>query len=458
MKNCIGITKDLRFCRRPKSTQFYCHLHKRQPFYFLVTAIVAIALSYVAGLIPVPWKTERPKPQIVLSSDRIDLGSGTKKTINNFSARNIGEVDLYQVTVKLQLNSTTLSVTNDDIQVEMIDVPKNMEMPIPIPGDPLRQVIAADQCSVVPGLDTAHHEALWIIIDHLPPKTPAYFRIKNVSFKTLPPGEHCLLVSVPFYTNTLPANFMFNDGSPGFMTPSSGSIGMKSMGPGKIHVLVSMHAAQIDGADIVTNAARLIMAGNMDEAERELTRAIQKNPSLGIAYDNRAALLLMKGRIQEAYQDSLKAISLLPDEPLAHVHVAQCLRLLKRQDEALTNYSKAILLAGTNEPSLIYERGVLLNELNRPVEARRDLDQAILLGFSTEWVCYTKGIAFLKENSISNAIAEFNAAIAMRSDMAEAYLARSTAYRALNQIDMADRDLNEAIRLRPSLAETLKTK
>jgi tetratricopeptide (TPR) repeat protein len=168
--------------------------------------------------------------------------------------------------------------------------------------------------------------------------------------------------------------------------------------------------------------------------------------------------LLRKGKIQEAYEDSMKALSLLPDSGLAHAHAAQALRFLGRLEEALTNYSRAIVLAGTNVPGLFYERGSLLNDQNRPVEAQRDFDQAIVLGYSNEWVRYGKGVSFLKENVITNAIIELSAAIAMRSDMADAYLARGLAYAAGGQFGMADRDLKEAIRLRPSLEAALKPK
>lgn len=393
----------------------------------------------------------KTKEVIVLSSTRIDLGLGTKKTINNFFVRNIGEVDLYQVTVKLQLRSSTLSLTNNDVGVEMIDVPSNAAMPQPISGDPFNQALVASHGMVMPGRDAEKHEALWILIDHLSPKGSTGFRIRNQSFKTLPLGEHCLRASVVFYTNSLPATVMFDDGSSGIIGPLSTSIGMKSMGPGNVKVIASAHVAQIEGADIVTNAQSLMVAGKWNETEKEYTRAIERNPSLGVAYANRTVVRLMKGNIEDAYQDSLKALSLLPDEPLSYTHVAQCLQRLGLKDEAIPNYSKAISLSGTNKASLIYERGVVLSELNRYSEARKDFDQAILLGYTNEWAYYSKGVALLNENSISNAIFEFNKAIARRPDMEQAYIARSLAFAKESRYGQAARDLKEAMRLDASL-------
>lgn len=100
---------------------------------------------------------------------------------------------------------------------------------------------------------------------------------------------------------------------------------------------------------------------------------------------------------------------------------------------------------------MVYERGVVLSELNRYAEARRDFDQSVLLGYTNEWVYYSRGLAFLKENSISNAITEFNTALAMCPDMADCYCARGYAFAAMRQFGQAAQDLKEGMRLNPSL-------
>ncbi|MFC1461590.1 tetratricopeptide repeat protein, partial [Verrucomicrobiota bacterium] len=311
---------------------------------------------------------------------------------------------------------------------------------------------------VIPGRDFQDCPGLWVIIDHLPPKASASFRIRNQSFKVLPPGEHCLFASVAFYTNALPATLRIDDGAPLTMIgPRSDLMGMKTSGPGRIRIVTSMHTTPIDGADIVSNATCLIKENKWDEAERELTRAIRQNPSLGVAYGNRSVLRMRRGSVQDAYQDAQKAVVLLPNDSLAHANLADCLRLLGRKEEALTSQTRAVTLAGTNMPRLIYEKGVVLSELNRPVGARMEFDRAILLGFTNEWVRYSKGVTFLKENSFSNAITEFNAAIAICPDMADALFARSIAFGRSGQLRKADQDIREAIRLKPSLTNTFES-
>jgi len=61
-RTCIGITKELKFCRKSKSGRFFCHKHRRQPIHFSVAAFLAILFSYIAALIPVPWKATEIAP------------------------------------------------------------------------------------------------------------------------------------------------------------------------------------------------------------------------------------------------------------------------------------------------------------------------------------------------------------------------------------------------------------
>lgn len=58
MGKCWGITKKLRFCRCNAGERWLCRKHEAQPRYFAIVALISMALSYSAGLIPKPWKDE----------------------------------------------------------------------------------------------------------------------------------------------------------------------------------------------------------------------------------------------------------------------------------------------------------------------------------------------------------------------------------------------------------------
>jgi len=397
------------------------------------------------------------KDAIVLSPENIDLGSGAEKAIVPFYVRNTGETDLYQIVIKLLLESTVLSVTNNDIRVDWTDRPHNMEMPLPVSGDPFIQGLVTHHGEVKYGMDAKGRQGLWIIIARLPPHTSAGFLIRNQSFKALPPGAHSLVASIASYTNTPMRTTLGPDGHmTSWYTTSAGEWDLHTM-CGAVVFSTWGRTAPYDGADIVSNTTCLFEAGKWNEAEKELTRAIQQNPSLGVAYCNRSTLLWKRGRPREGYQDAMKALSLLPDDPLVHATLANCLRLLGRKDEALIYFTKAVELAGPEMPYMFYNRGLLLSEMNRFTEARMDFDEAIMHGYTNEWPYYDRGVTFLKEKSFSNAIISLSIAIDMCPDMVDAYVARAMAYSGLGQVEMADKDIREAIQLKPALTNTFKT-
>jgi lipoprotein NlpI len=107
-------------------------------------------------------------------------------------------------------------------------------------------------------------------------------------------------------------------------------------------------------------------------------------------------------------------------------------------------------------PGLLYERGQVLSDLNRPGEARKDFDEAIILGCANEQSYYGRGLAFLNEQSFSNAVSDLSIAITKRPDMAEAYFVRGIAFGRLGQLGLADKDIREAIRLNPSITNVFR--
>lgn len=57
-RRCWGVTKDIRLCRRSTAHGLFCTQHRRQPLYFAIVALTAIIFSYVAGLIPNPFRSK----------------------------------------------------------------------------------------------------------------------------------------------------------------------------------------------------------------------------------------------------------------------------------------------------------------------------------------------------------------------------------------------------------------
>ncbi len=433
-----GLRKKFLFLRWPDGTG--------RLWLFLVFVVCTVLYYVLVAFQP------SSKP-IVLSSDRIDLGAGGQRVITPFFVRNRGGIDLYQVVIKLLVESQALSVTNNDIRIDPLEVPATAEIPVPVQGDPFSQGLIAPRGAILPGRDLKGQEGLWLVIERLPPGTAAGFRIRNQSFKTLPPGRHYLSTSVAYFSNQSPSYPVSGDGTPTQWFPRSDLMELGSLGPGNVQVFFTGRVGEYDGANAVSNAQSLFEAGDWDRAEKELTRAIVENPMLGVAYCNRATLLWMRRRPEEGLNDASKAIALLPNDPLPHAAAANCLRLLGRKNEAIVSFTKAVTLAGTNMPSLTYERGVFLAELDRHAEARSAFTDSIRLGYTNEWPHYSRGVSYLKENLFSNAVEDLSIAIAKRPDMADAYLARHVAFRSLGNHDLANRDAVECMRLNPALSK-----
>lgn len=131
VKTCLGITKELRFCRKPKTGRFYCHVHKRQPLHFLVAASLAIVFGYVAALIPLPWKTPRQQPPIV-SPALVRLHTNDSAVHTLVEVRNPNDFPVYSVYLQL----LSKDVSSESIKVEMDK------------GDPLLEIAAGESLKV----------------------------------------------------------------------------------------------------------------------------------------------------------------------------------------------------------------------------------------------------------------------------------------------------------------------
>lgn len=200
---------------------------------FFILFVVCTILHFVLGAVQLPVDEECP---IALSPEHIDFGSGAAKAIVPFFVRNAGERDLYQIVVKLMLESAALSVTNEDVSVEWVDVPKNIEMPVPVSGDPTLQVLLSYSGMVFPALDSQGREGLRIVINHLGPRESEGFRIMNQSSVPLPVGTHRLIASVVSCTNAPMSTTLDDDGALSIVSPTAGEMDVSVMLRGKVQL------------------------------------------------------------------------------------------------------------------------------------------------------------------------------------------------------------------------------
>ena len=155
-----------------------------------------------------------------------------------------------------------------------------------------------------------------------------------------------------------------------------------------------------------------------EKASMHYTEAIDLNPELAIAYNNRGTAYVGIGEVDTAIQDYDTAIALRPD--FADAYVARGLAYAVKGDfeSAIKDFSTAIAL--------------------RPDFADAYVD---------------RGLAYGVKGDFESEIKDYNTAIEKKPDYAEAYAHRGLAYGVKGDFESEIKDYNTAIEKKPDYAE-----
>jgi len=148
------------------------------------------------------------------------------------------------------------------------------------------------------------------------------------------------------------------------------------------------------------------------------TNVMDKYPTLGLAYRNRARAYMLEGQNDRAMSDLDRGLSLDPED-----------------HESLTNRGTLWFLNGDNQRALA------------------DLDKSLRLypADATPW--NTRGAVRSSMGELDSAMADFDRAIELKKGYAEAYLNRAVAFSAMKQFDRSLPDYDACIRLQPGNAK-----
>ncbi len=129
----------------------------------------------------------------------------------------------------------------------------------------------------------------------------------------------------------------------------------------------------------VNRGAALAKLGRVEQALADFNRGLQLDPTWKVGYLNRSIMYNQMGRYEEALRDINKYLEFSPKEPDLWYEGARCLRLLNRPNEAIKYYDRAILL--NPKVGLFYkERGATQKDLGNREAALRDFEAARKLG------------------------------------------------------------------------------
>jgi tetratricopeptide (TPR) repeat protein len=193
---------------------------------------------------------------------------------------------------------------------------------------------------------------------------------------------------------------------------------------------------------LLLRAAALKRLGRVDDALRDLDRALELQPGLAKVRRERGRLLVEQHRHEEALRDLDEAVHLAPQD--VDSRTLRCLALFfaGRLDAAHQEASHAIALGASVSP-LYWIRGRSCLQRDEYDRAIDDLNDAVRLGFEAARI--DRGQALLLAGRPQPALADFDRAIDLEPGNADGYALRAAARLMLELDREAVDDLDRAI-------------
>ena len=182
------------------------------------------------------------------------------------------------------------------------------------------------------------------------------------------------------------------------------------------------------------------------------TDVIHKEPTVALAYNNRAALWMDEKNYGEALNDYNKAIEIRPAYADAYQNRGVVLAGLNKYNEALNDYNKAIEL----KPRFVNaynNRGMLQMNFQKQEEALKDYNKAIELDPAFSIAYNNRGNLFLNMQKYEQALNDYSKAIELDPANVKAYNGKGVLLMRQQKNDEAVTEFNKAIELLPGYNE-----
>lgn len=183
--------------------------------------------------------------------------------------------------------------------------------------------------------------------------------------------------------------------------------------------------------------------GQLDQALKDFTAALSLNPNYAKVYNNRGNLHQKRGDLDKALEDYNQALALKANYALAYVNRGNVHQKKGLVDQALADYTKAIALK-PNDAMPYSNRGLLLGARRDYARALDDFQKALALKPDGAAAYHGRGFLYLSQGDYDRALADLNQAIALDSSSALAYRHRGQAYLKKGDAGLAQRDFQQA--------------
>lgn len=206
-----------------------------------------------------------------------------------------------------------------------------------------------------------------------------------------------------------------------------------------------------DAETLYNQGCILSRQGEYEKAIKSFDKAIELNPELAEAWNNKGAALNSLGNNpNDAIKSLDKAIEIDPQYAEAWSNKGNALMKLGKLHEAVKSYDRAIKINPQNATSW-YNKGTALYELNDQIEAVKSFDKTIEVNpqYAKAWT--NRGNALEKLGKLNEAIESYNRAIKIDPQLAEAWNSKGLALRVQGEYNEAINAFDKAIEINPFL-------
>ncbi len=206
--------------------------------------------------------------------------------------------------------------------------------------------------------------------------------------------------------------------------------------------------------DALANAARLINAGRMEQAENICRQVLKARPNMAEAHNVMAVVLHRKGNLDDAIAALKKAVQLNGKVPNFYSNLGEMERQKGNLDAAETALRKAISL-DPNSAQAHNNLGIVYYDKTEFNKAAENYRKAIELEGKYAEAHNNLGNAMRALGKMQEALNEYEFAIEVRENYPEAYNNLGTVLRDMNKLAETELSYHRAIALRPDYIDAV---
>lgn len=190
------------------------------------------------------------------------------------------------------------------------------------------------------------------------------------------------------------------------------------------------------------------LLGNLDQAIKDFSQAIELNPDSGESYFRRGICFHYIGEDRLAIQDFQRTATINIEDPRARLWEGFANVTLGDLYEAVRAFGQAITESDRYSPAYI-NRGLVYMQLGEYDKAVKDFNEAIDIDPTVPENFFKRGLAYAKMDDYEQAVDSFASAIALNSKYTAAYRHMADAMAALGRSELADEYRRQADELEP---------